>query len=375
MNQKRDYYEILGVGRGSTDQEIKSAYRKLALQHHPDRNPESKEESEERFKEITEAYSVLADPDKRAAYDRFGFAGVGGAGAGAPDFSSTIFTGFEDLFGTFFDLEDLFGRGRSRPRRATRGADLRYELELSFAEAASGLDTKIKIPRSETCTSCRGSGSRNGSQMANCPACGGRGQVRYSQGFFSVSRTCPQCGGIGQVNRDPCPDCHGEGRIRREKVLGIKIPSGVDDGTRMRISGEGEAGRHGGPHGDLYVDLKVRPHQYFERRGDDLYIRIPLSITQAALGTDIRVPTLHGTQKLRIPEGTQPGAVFRLRGHGMPVLNGRGRGDLYVLAEVIVPSRLTREQRQVLESLAPTVHVDNRPVQRNPAEKVKDVFG
>jgi molecular chaperone DnaJ len=374
VNQKRDYYEILGVGRSSTDQEIKSAYRRLALQHHPDRNPESKEESEERFKEITEAYSVLADADKRAAYDRFGFAGVGGAGAGAPDFSSTIFSGFEDLFGTFFDMEDIFGRGRGRRTRAERGADLRYELELSFKEAASGLDTKIKIPRGETCSSCRGTGARNGSQPANCPACGGRGQVRYSQGFFTVSRTCPQCGGMGQVNRNPCSDCHGEGRVRREKVLGIKIPAGVDGGTRLRISGEGEAGRHGGPPGDLYVVLNVKPHSFFERRGDDLYVKIPLSVTQAALGTEFRVPTLQGTQKMKIPEGTQPGAVFRLRGLGMPVLNGRGHGDLYVQVDVIIPARLSREQRRLLESLAPSVHVENKPVERTPSEKVKDVF-
>jgi len=374
VNQKRDYYEVLGVGRSATDQEIKSAYRRLALQHHPDRNPDSKEESEERFKEITEAYSVLADADKRAAYDRFGFAGVGGAGAGAPDFSSTIFSGFEDLFGTFFDLEDLFGRGRGRRTRAERGADLRYELELSFAEAASGLDTKVKIPRAETCSSCHGSGSRNGTQLSNCPACGGRGQVRYSQGFFTVSRTCPQCGGMGQVNRNPCPDCRGEGRVRREKVLGIKIPAGVDEGTRLRIGGEGEAGLHGGPPGDLYVVLKVRPHSYFERRGDDLFVRIPISITQAALGTEVVVPTLRGSQKVKIPEATQPGAVFRLRGQGMPVLNGRGRGNLYVYVDVVIPARLSREQRHLLESLAPSVQVENKPVERAPSEKVKDVF-
>lgn len=374
MNQKRDYYEVLGVSRGATDQEIKSAYRRLALQHHPDRNPGNKEESEERFKEITEAYSVLADSEKRAAYDRFGFAAVGGAG-GSPDFSSTIFSGLEDLFGSFFDLEDLFGQGRGRRVRAERGSDLRYEMEISFEEAASGLDTKIKIPRSESCPSCHGSGSRNGSQMAGCAACGGRGQVRYSQGFFTVSRTCPQCRGAGQVNRDPCPDCHGEGRVRREKVLGIKIPAGVDDGTRLRISGEGEAGRNGGPPGDLYVALKVRPHPYFERRGEDLYVRIPLSITQAALGTDIKVPTLRGQEKLKIPEGTQPGAVFRLRGHGMPVLNGRSHGHLYVLVDVVIPHRLSRDQRRALESLAPSVEVENKPVERTSSEKVKDVFG
>jgi molecular chaperone DnaJ len=375
VNQKRDYYEVLEVSRGASDQEIKSAYRRLALQHHPDRNPDSKEASEERFKEITEAYSVLADSDKRSAYDRFGFAAVGGTGGGAPDFSSTIFSGFEDLFGSFFDLEDLFGRGRGRRVRAERGADLRYELEVAFEEAASGLDTKIKIPRGEICSNCHGSGSKNGSQLAACPACGGRGQVRYSQGFFTVSRTCPQCGGMGQVNRNPCPDCQGEGRVRREKVLGIKIPAGVDDGTRLRISGEGEAGRHGGPPGDLYVVLRVQPHPYFDRRGDDLYVKIPLSITQAALGTDIKVPTLRGMQKMKVPGGTQPGAVFRLRGHGMPVLNGRGRGHLYVLVDVVIPHSLSREQRRTLESLAPSVEVENKPVERASSTKVKDVFG
>ncbi|MCL5670353.1 MAG: molecular chaperone DnaJ [Acidobacteria bacterium] len=375
VNHKRDYYEVLGVGREASEQEIKSAYRRLALQHHPDRNPNNKEEAEERFKELTEAYGVLADPEKRTAYDHFGFAGVGGAGAGAPDISSTVFSGFEDLFGSFFDLEDLFGHGRPRRARAERGTDLRYELEISFEEAASGLETKIKIPRSETCSSCRGTGSRNGTQLANCPACGGRGQVRYSQGFFTVSRTCPQCGGMGQVNRNPCPDCGGEGHVRREKVLGIKIPAGVDDGTRLRMAGEGEAGRRGGPPGDLYVVLRVRPHSFFERRGDDLYIKIPISITQAALGTEIKIPTLHGHQKMKIPEGTQPGATFRMRGHGMPTLNSRGRGDLYVCVDVTVPTRLSRDQRRILESLAPSVEVENKPVERNTSERVKDTFG
>ncbi len=375
VKNKRDYYEVLAVGREASDQEIKSAYRKLALQHHPDRNPEDKEQAEERFKELTEAYGVLGDPEKRAAYDRFGFAGVGGAGAGYPDFSSTVFSGFEDLFGSLFDLEDLFGGRRPRRARAERGTDLRYELEIAFEEAASGLETKIKIPRAETCSSCHGSGSRNGSQPTACPACAGRGQVRYSQGFFTVSRTCPQCGGAGQVNRNPCPDCRGEGHVRREKVLGIKIPPGVDDGTRLRMSGEGEAGRHGGPPGDLYVVLRVRPHSYFERREDDLYIRIPISITQAALGTEISVPTLRGHQKMKIPEGTQPGSTFRLKGHGMPSLNGRGHGNLYVSIDVVIPARLSREQRRILESLGASFKVDNNPVERTPSRKVKDIFG
>jgi len=375
VNQKRDYYEVLGINRGASDQEIKSAYRRLALQHHPDRNPDSAKESEERFKEITEAYGVLADADKRARYDRYGFAGVGGMGGGAPDFSSTVFSGFEDIFGSFFDLEDLFGRRRPGRARAERGADLRYELEISFEESASGLDTKIKIPRGETCGSCRGSGSKNGTQLSNCEACGGRGQVRYSQGFFTVSRTCPQCGGMGQVNRNPCPDCHGEGRVRHEKVLGLKIPAGVDDGTRLRVAGEGEAGRHGGPPGDLYVVLKVRPHAFFERRGNDLFIKIPISITQAALGTELKVPTLRGRQKVKVPGGTQPGSVFRLRGHGMPFLNSRSHGDLYVYVEVSVPSRLSREQKQLLESLAPSVQVENKPLERDADSRARDIFG
>jgi molecular chaperone DnaJ len=375
LNGKRDYYEVLGVSRSATDQELKSAYRKLALQHHPDRNPAQKEEAEEKFKEITEAYGVLADPEKRAAYDRFGFAAVGGGAARAPDFSSTVFSDFEDLFGTFFDFGEAFGRRRGRRTQAERGADLRYEMEISFEEAASGLETKIKIPRQEVCSACHGTGARSGQAIANCPACGGRGQIRHSQGFFVVSRTCPQCQGAGQVNRDPCPDCSGEGRVRREKVLAIKIPAGVDDSTQLRVAGEGEAGLHGGGPGDLYVVLRVRPHQYFERHGDDLYLNIPISVVQAALGAEIRIPTLDGNQKLRIPEGTQPGSVFRLRGKGMPSLNGRGHGDLYVSADVVIPSRLSREQRRLFEMLSSSVRVENRPVSRGGKGKARDIFG
>ncbi len=375
MNGKTDYYEVLGVPRDADEQTIKSAYRRLALQYHPDRNPDRKAEAEEKFKEITEAYSVLADREKRAAYDRYGFAAVSGSGAAAPDFSATIFSDFEDLFGSFFDFGEVFGRSRGRRSRAERGADLRYEVELSFEEAATGLDTRIKIPRNEICGSCHGSGSRGGSALTNCPACAGRGQIRHSQGFFVVSRTCPQCQGTGQVNRDPCPDCSGEGRVRREKVLNLRIPAGVDEGTRLRVAGEGEAGLFGGPPGDLYVVLRVRPHPHFERRGDDLYLSIPISVAQAALGAEISVPTLDGTQKLRIPEGTQPGAVFRLRGKGMPSLNGRGRGDLYVAVEVVIPTRLRGEQRRLFEMLAPSVRVENKPLSRSAGEKARDVFG
>ncbi len=375
MNQKRDYYEILGVGRDAPEQVLKSAYRKLALQYHPDRNPDNKEESEEKFKQITEAYGVLADPEKRAAYDRFGHAAFGGGGAYAPDFSSTIFSDFEDIFGQFFGFGDLFGTGRSRRNRAQRGADLRYDLEIGFEEAASGLDTKIKIPRWENCPSCRGRGAKKGTEPTTCTTCGGRGQVRSQQGFFTIARTCPQCGGAGQVIREVCPECRGEGRVRQEKVLGLKIPAGVDDGTRLRVGGEGEAGLRGGPPGDLYVVVRIRPHEFFERRDCDLYCDIPVSVTQAALGAEIQVLTLRGQERLKIPEGTHSGTVLRLRGHGFPSLDGRGHGDLYVTVHIEVPKHLSREQRRLLETLGNSLKVENKPYPRHAAANVRDSFG
>jgi len=375
MNNKRDYYEVLGVERKASDQEIKSAYRKLALQHHPDRNPHAKEESEEKFKEITEAYSVLADAEKRAAYDRYGFAGVSGSGASSPDFSSSIFSDFEDIFGDFFGFGDMFGRGRGQGSRSRRGADLRYDLEISFEEAASGIDTKIKIPRSETCTTCSGTGARKGSTPVTCPACGGRGQIRQQQGFFTISRGCPQCGGHGQVFRDACSECRGEGRVRREKVLSIRIPSGVDDGTRLRVAGEGESGALWGATGDLYVALRVRDHPFFDRRGDDLYCTVPISMAQAALGAELKVPTLNGQERLRIPEGTQSGSVVRLHGKGLASLEGRGHGDLYIVLQVVTPTHLNREQRRFMEMLAPGLRVENKPIERRVSGRVKDGFG
>lgn len=371
---KRDYYEVLGVGRSASDQEIKSAYRKLALQVHPDRNPENTEEASEKFKEVTEAYSVLADPQKRAAYDRFGHAGVSNTG-GFPDFNATIFHDFEDLFGDIFGFGGIFGGGRSRRDRAERGADLRYDLEISFEEAAGGLDTKIKIPRWDTCSACSGSGARRGSAPVTCSVCGGRGQLRSQQGFFTFARPCSNCKGLGQVIPDACPTCHGEGRLREEKVLGIKIPAGVDDGMRLRVSGEGEAGFQGGPPGDLYVVLRVREHPIFERRGNDLYCAVPISVAQAALGAEIKVPTLRGQERLKIPEGTQPGSVFRIRGKGLPNLDGRGQGDLYVTAHVVIPTHLTREQRRLIEALGGSTQVENSPLHKRVSEKVKDIFG
>jgi molecular chaperone DnaJ len=373
LNNKRDYYEVLGIGRQASEQAIKSAYRKLAMQYHPDRNPDNKEEAEEKFKEITEAYSVLADSEKRAAYDQFGHAGVSAPGGWAPDFSSTIFADFEDLFGDFFGFGG-FGRGPRQRRRASRGADLRYDLEISLEEAARGLETKIKIPRAETCGDCRGSGAKEGTAPIACPACGGRGQIRHQQGFFTVARTCPHCQGMGQVIREACPACGGKGQVQQEKVLGLKIPAGVEEGTRLRVSGEGEAGEMGGSHGDLYVVLQIREHPYFDRQGNDLYYTIPISITQATLGAEIKVPTLDGQERLRVPEGTQTGTVFRLRGCGMPSVDGRRQGDLYVSVHVVTPTRLSREQRRVFETLNSAVRVENEPLERRVSEKVKDVF-
>lgn len=374
MSEKRDYYEVLGVGRDASEQEIKSAYRRLALQFHPDRNPDTPHESGEKFKTITEAYGVIADPQKRAAYDRFGHAGVSGSGGFSPDFSSTIFTDFEDLFGDFFGMGGSSGRRGGRRNREEPGADLRYDLEISFEEAALGLDTRIKIPRREVCPSCSGRGARKGSDPVQCSACGGSGQVRTQQGFFTLSRTCPQCHGMGQVIRDPCTTCFGEGRVRQEKILSIKIPAGVDDGMRLRVSGEGEGGIRGGPAGDLYVILKVREHAFFERRGNDLYCTIPISLTQAALGTEIKAPTLHGYERLRIPEGTQPGSVFRIRGMGLPSLESRGQGDLYITIHVVIPTHLSREQRRLMEALQGSIRVENKPLQRRVADRTKDIF-
>ena len=371
MNHKRDYYEVLGVGSSAPEQEIKSAYRKLALQYHPDRNPENTDEAEERFKEITEAYSVLADPQKRGAYDRFGDAGVNNTGGYSPDFSSTIFADFEDILGDLFGVGDVFGQRGGRRTRAERGADLRYDMEISLEEAAAGLETKIKIPRSETCGACGGRGARKGSEPVSCPVCGGRGQLRQQQGFFTLTRTCPHCQGMGQVMREACPDCHGQGRLRQDKVLGIKVPPGVDDKTRLRLTGEGEAGLYGGPPGDLYVVLRVREHRYFERRGDDLFCTVPLSISQVILGTEIKVPTLRGEERLRVPEGTQSGTVFRVRGAGMPNLNDRGNGDLYVTVQVVIPTNLPRGQRRMLENIENFLRVDNKPLERRPQKRTR----
>jgi molecular chaperone DnaJ len=376
---ERDYYEILGVERSASGDEIKSAYRKAAMKYHPDRNPENKHQAGEKFREATEAYGVLSDPQKRQIYDRYGHAGINARGF-ETGFDSSIFADFQDILGDLFGFEDIFGGGGrrrgGRGSRGQRGADLRYDMSLSFEDAAAGVTTKIQISRHETCEACRGTGAKPGTGMSSCHTCHGRGQVSYQQGFFAITRTCPACGGAGQVIRDACTSCRGQGRVERERTLEVGIPAGVDSGTRLRMAGQGEPGANGGPPGDLYIFLEVKEHPFFERRGSDLYCTIPISFMQAALGTTIRVPTLQGEQDLDIPEGTQSGQIFRQKGKGLPNPHG-GRGDLYVNIRVVVPSKVSREQRRILEQLGETMKVENRPSERSSSffDKVKDIFG
>jgi molecular chaperone DnaJ len=368
---KRDYYEVLGVSRTATEQEIKSAYRRLAVRHHPDKNP-GDAEAEEKFKEAAEAYSVLSDAEQRRRYDRFGHAGVSssaGAGWGAPGFG-----GIEDILGDLFGFGDVFGgRGGTRRTAAQRGADLRYDLEISLEEAARGMTAQLRIPRLETCDLCKGSGAAEGTQPETCVTCGGSGQVRYQQGFFSVARTCGNCRGTGRIIKSPCETCQGAGRVERERSMEVKIPAGVETGSRLRIASEGEAGTQGGPSGDLYVVIHVSEHEQFERQGSNLYSSVPVTFAQAALGAEISVQTLGEPHQHKIPAGTQTGTVFRIKGQGMPVLGGRGRGDLFVSVTVVTPTTLTREQRKLLEQLAEVETTDLQD--KGLMDKVRDIFG
>jgi molecular chaperone DnaJ len=374
LSSKRDYYDVLGVHRGATEEELKKAYRRLAIKYHPDKN-QGNLEAEERFKELSEAYQVLSQAELRARYDRFGHAGLGAGAAAGAGFGQG-FSGFEDLF-DMFGFGDIFGARAGGGRRAgpRRGSDLRYDVDITLEEAARGLKTKIRVPRLEICETCNGSGAAEGSSPTRCTTCQGNGQVRYQQGFFSVSRTCSHCRGTGKVIRDVCRKCRGEGRIQREKMLEIKMPSGVDHGSRLRIAGEGEAGEMGGSRGDLYVMVHVKEHEIFERRDANLYCAIPVSFTQAALGAEITVPTLDGEEMLRIAEGTQTGSVFRLKGKGMPVLGGRGRGDQYVAVNIITPTNLSREQRRLLEEMSQLETNTTADDDRGIMDKVKDIFG
>ncbi|HZU26741.1 MAG TPA: molecular chaperone DnaJ [Bryobacteraceae bacterium] len=368
---RRDYYEVLGVERSVDDQTLKSAYRKLALQYHPDRNPDNAE-AEEKFKEAAEAYSVLSDPQKRAAYDRFGHRGVQN---GAQGFDPSTFADFGDILGDIFGFGDVFGGGRRQQRnRAQRGEDLRYDLEIGLEEAMHGLTSDIQVPRMEHCHKCGGTGAERHDGIVTCPICHGRGEVIYQQSFLSIRRTCSQCNGRGQIIRRPCTQCRGEGYVRAERRLKVNIPPGVDTGTRLRLSGEGQPGANGGPEGDLYVFIRVKDHPVFEREQDDLHCTVPINFAQAALGTEVSLLTFDGLQTVKIPEGTQSGSRVRLRGMGAPRLQGHGRGDLIVHVDVTTPTRLTREQRKLLEQLNELLPQENEPQEKGLLDKVKDYF-
>lgn len=365
---KRDYYEVLSVTRTATEVEIKKAYRSLAVQYHPDKNP-GNAEAEEKFKEAAEAYAVLSDAQKRAAYDRFGHQGVGGAGGFDPGFSN-----IEDIF-DIFGFGDMFGGQGRGGRRTTvqRGSDLRYDLEITLEDAATGRDEKLRIPRLETCDECDGSGAEKGTTPETCITCSGSGQTRYSQGFFSVMRTCSTCQGRGQIIKTPCKKCQGQGRVEKEKTIEIKIPAGVETGSRLRVTGEGEGGVNGGPSGDLFIVIHVAEHKEFERQGANLYSAVPISFAQAALGADIKVKTLDGEEDLKVPAGTQTGTIFRVKGKGMPNLAARGHGDLFVAVTLVTPKTLTKEQRTLLEQLAQIEDLDL--TDESLMDKVRNIFG
>ncbi len=371
---KRDYYEVLGVNKDASDEDIKKAYRRLAMKHHPDRNPDNPK-AEEHFKEAKEAYEILSDAGKRAAYDQYGHAGVvqsmRGGGGGFEGFSG----GFADAFGDIFG--DIFGGG-GRRSNVYRGADLRYNLEISLEEAARGTETKIRIPTMVECDTCHGSGAKPGTQPVTCPTCAGHGQVRMQQGFFSIQQTCPNCHGSGKVVQSPCTSCNGAGRIKQHKTLSVKIPAGVDEGDRIRLSGEGEAGVNGGPPGDLYVVIQIRSHPVFQRDHNDLHCEMPISFTTAALGGEIEIPTLDGSAKIKIPAETQSGKVFRLRGKGIKGVRSNSYGDLMCHVVVETPVNLTERQKELLRELEEINQRDgdrHNPRAKSWMEKVKEFFG
>ena len=370
---KRDYYEVLGVKRDASEDDIKKAYRKLAMQHHPDRNPENPK-AEERFKEAKEAYEILCDPDKRAAFDRYGHAGVE-AHSGAAGAAGGFGGGFADAFGDIFS--EIFGGGGRARSNVYRGADLRYNLEITLEDAARGAETKIRIPTLERCETCHGTGAKSGTEPVTCQSCGGHGQVRIQQGFFSIQQTCPRCSGTGKVIKDPCGGCQGSGRVKRQKTLAVKIPVGVDEGDRIRLSGEGEAGVNGGPPGDLYVVIRLKAHAVFQREENDLHCEMPVSFTTAALGGEVEIPTLDGSAKIRIPAETQTGKVFRLRGKGIKGVRSQVHGDLMCHVVVETPVSLTARQKELLLELEAINQEEtgrHNPRAKNWMEKVKEFF-
>jgi len=367
---KTDYYEVLSVSRTASDQELKASYRKLAMQYHPDRNP-GNAEAEEKFKECSEAYQVLSDPQKRAAYDRFGHAGVSSAAGNGSGFADMQDLG--DIFGDFFGEMFNMGGGR-KGSRVQKGRDVRYDHTIEFEDAAFGKEVQVNVRRMEPCNDCRGTGTTSGRGPSTCAQCQGRGQVRYQQGFFSIARTCSMCNGTGSVISDPCSTCKGDGRVPRQHSIHVNIPAGVEDGTRIRYQGEGDAGRFGGPPGDLYIVLAVKPHKFFERDGNDLHCVVPVSFSQAALGAEITIPTLDGETKFKVPEGTQSGKEFSVRGKGIPYLNEHGRGDLIVQVAVQTPTKLTKVQRELLRQFGESVIVENIPTSRSLFSKMKEMF-
>lgn len=373
---ERDYYEILNVSRNASDAELKKAYRRLAMKYHPDRNP-GDTETENRFKEVKEAYEVLSDPQKRAAYDQFGHAGVG-AGAGGGGFGAEGFgagASFSDIFGDVFG--DIFGGGRGGGSRVFRGADLQYNLEISLEDAVKGTDVKIRVPRAVVCEKCDGSGAKPGSSPKGCPTCNGIGQVRMQQGFFSVQQACPRCHGSGQIVTDPCGTCSGDGRVRQHKTLSVQVPAGVDSGDRIRLAGEGEAGQNNGPPGDLYVQINVKPHPIFSREDSHLQCTIPISIGTAALGGELEVPTLDGRVKLKVPPETQSGKTFRIRGKGVKPVRGGPQGDILCTVQVETPVKLSSEQKEMLRHFEESLHKDRQshsPQERSWLDGVKKFF-
>ncbi|MFO7980521.1 MAG: molecular chaperone DnaJ [Candidatus Aminicenantes bacterium] len=373
---KRDYYEVLGVSRNCTCEEIKKAYRKKALQYHPDKNP-GDEKAEEKFKEAAEAYSVLMDSEKRSIYDRYGHQGLRGDGfSGFSGFDSSVFQDFEDILGNFFNFGfgDIFGGSRTSRRYPKKGRDLAVEVKINLEEAASGVEREIQISRSETCPTCQGSKTKPGSQKRECPMCQGRGKVRRQQGFFSLIQTCPQCGGSGTIITDPCEECGGTGKIKKKKKVSFKIPAGVEDGMKLRIRGEGEAGEQGASRGDLYVLIRIKKHKYFQREGPDLLCEINISFPKAALGTKVKIPSLEGDEVLDIPSGIQSGKILKLKGKGIQSLNNHRNGDLLVKVKVETPKKLDKKQKEILKEFAESTGETIDSVDNNVINKIKSMF-